>query len=83
MKGPGAAMTKALKGIKANGRMEGARGFTGRAGAPESLESLESTGAIESLGSRAIKKNMQPRFLYPSPPCGAPLKKFRGALELV
>ena len=35
----------------------GARGFTGRAGAPESLAS---TGAIESLGSRAIKKNMQP-----------------------
>ena len=29
------------------------------------------------------KENMQPRFLYPSPPCGAPLKKFRGALELI
>ena len=37
--------------------MKGARGFAGRAGA---LESLASTGAIESLGSRAIKKNMQP-----------------------
>ena len=60
--------------------MKGARGFTGRAGGPESLAS---TGAIESLGSRALKKNMQPRFLYPSPPCEAPLKKFRGALELI
>ena len=29
MKGLGAAMTKALKGIKANGRMEGARELRG------------------------------------------------------